>query len=351
MIRPGRIKSEMFGGVGWRQTTLTGFPVINAANLVARSGLIFQDATSFVTIQNIYDCQQDSELNDANFNTYIENLQKSVILESCEKVQNNESDFIQSVNLYPYEKLFKNTLDPQSRFVGFQIKNSKLTNVLSKINWIELSFDSVKTFNVYLYNSNKPKSPIKTQQVTTVANESIIVNLEGWELADSETFKGGYFYWGYFEDDLDGAKALKKDYELSDYQVKTRCNYVTPMVMEYSGTTIDVESGIETNDTYGLNFGIDSYNDYTELFIRNKSMFYQVIYYQMAEKVYHLINTSVRANLVERLTKEYVNQMGFELYGNRELGIEGITGKLKRSIDNLKKTLFYKPVISKTTLR
>jgi hypothetical protein len=352
MIRPDRIKSEMFGGVGWRQTTLTGYPTLDADNLESRSGLIFQDATSFVTIQNIYDCQQDDSLNDAGFNTCLDNLQDAVILETCQKIQQNESDFIQSVNLFPYEKLFKNTLDPDSRFVGFQIKNTRQTDVLSKINWIELSFDSIATFNVYLYNSNKPSSPIKTVEVTTVANESVVVNFEDWELADAETFKGGYFYWGYFEDDLGGAKALKKDYDLSDYQVYTKCNYISPMTMSYSGTTIDPESITETNDTYGLNFCIDSYNDYTELFIRNKAMFYQAIYYQMAEKIYNLIRTSTRSNIVERLTNNetVLNRMAFELYGNAEAGIEGTDGKLKRTIQNLRKTLFYKPLISRGTL-
>lgn len=350
MIRPDRIKSEMFGGVGWRQTTLTGYPTLNATNLESRSGLIFQDATSFITIQNIYDCQQDSSLIASDFNTYLENLQKAVILETCQKIESGESDFIQSVNLYPYEKIFKNTFEPSGKFVGFKVENTKNINVLSKINWIELAFDSIATFYVYLYNSNKPSNYIKRVEVTTAANESVVVNLEDWELADSETFKGGTFYWGYFENDLGGAKALKKDYELSDYQVSTRCNYVAPVTLEHSGATIDVETIIEKSDTYGLNFCIDSYNDYTELFTRNKSMFYQTIYYQMAEKIYHLINVSVRSNEIERLNKDDVDRMAFELYGNAEAGIVGVMGKLTKIIESLKKTLFYKPLISRGTL-
>jgi hypothetical protein len=350
MIRPDRVKSEMFGGVGWRNTTLANYPAMDAGNLTSRSGLIFQDATSFVTIQNIYDCQQDSGLSEADFNTYLENLQNAVILETCQKVNSNESDFIQSVNLYPYEKLFKNTFEPSGKFVGFQVENTKQTGTLSKINWIELCFDSVVTFNIYLYNSNLPKTPIKTVEVTTVANQSVIVALEDWELADSETFKGGTFYWGYFENDLGGAKALKKDYELADYQVSTKCNYVIPVTIDHSGATIEVESVIERSDTYGLNFNIDSYNDYTELFIRNKTMFYQPIQYQMSEKVFKLIRTSVRSNKIERLNKENVNDFAFEIYGNREAGIIGINGKLKRAIEDLKKTFFYKPRISRRTL-
>jgi len=351
MIRPDRIKSELLGGVGWRQTTLTGYPVIDAANLISRSGLVFQDACSFVTIQNIYDCQQDDTLSAVNFNTYITNLQNAVILEACQKIESNESDFIQSVNLYPYEKIFNETLEPQNRFVGFKIDSLNKVNILNKISWIELSFDSEATFNLYLYNSNIPSTPIKTQSVTTGANKSVIINVEDWNLVDSATYKGGIFYLGYFESDLAGAKPIKKNYELADLQVSTKCCHIEPVTMDYSSTTINIESLVERNDTYGINFNIESYNDYTELFIRNKSMLYQIIYYQMAEKVFNLIGISVRSNEIERLNKEYINQMGFELYGNRELGIEGIEGKLKRSVDNLKRTLFRKPLIHRSTLR
>lgn len=351
MIRPDRIKAAMFGGVGWRQTTLTNYPVIDSDNLENRSGIVFQDATSFVTIQNVYDCQEDSNLSDEDFNTYIEDLQNAVIFEACQKIQSNESDFIQSANIYPYEKLFKNTFEPSGKFAAFQIVNTKQINVLSKINWVELCFDSVATFNIYLYNSNLPKSPIKTQAVTTVANESVIVSLENWELADSETYKGGTFYWGYFEDDLGGAKALKKDYELSDYQVSTACNYISPVLIDHSGNTLDLESVIEKSDTYGLNFCIDTYNDYTELFIRNKTMFYQLIQYQMAEKVFNIISATVRSNNIERLNEANVNRFAFEIYGDREKGIVGINGKLKRAVEDLKKMFFRKPLISRRTLR
>lgn len=350
MIRPDKIKTAMFGGVGWRQTTLTGYPVIDENNLENRSGLIFQDATSFITIQNIYDCQQDSGLSDDDFNTYLTNLQNAVILETCQKVGSDESDFIQSTNLYPYEKIFKNTFEPSSRFVGFQIENTKKVNVLSKINWIELAFDSAVTFNVYLYNSNKPNTAIKTQPVTTVANESVVIALNDWELSDESTHKGGTFYWGYFEDDLQGAKALKKDYELSDYQVNTRCNYIVPITATHTGSVIDFGSVIERSGTYGLNFGIDTYNDYTELFIRNKSMFYQSIQYQMAEKIFNLIATTVRSNEIERLNSDNINKFAFEIYGDRDKGIEGINGKLKRSTEDLRRMFFRKPSISRRTL-
>jgi len=340
----------MFGGVGWRQPTLADSPVINAANLESKSGLRFQDGSFFVTIQNLKETQEDPLISDDDFNTYLENLQESVILETCQKIEEGQTDFVESNNIYAFEKSFKNTIEPNGKFVGFQVERLTQTNILSKINWIELAFDSAVTFNVYLYNSNLPESPIKTNSVTTVANESVIVVLDDWEIADNKLFKGGTFYWGYFEDDLAGAKALQKNFELSNLSVTTRYNFILPVALDHTGLVIDVTTEDTKSDTFGLNFNIDTYNDWTEKFIRNKSMFYQVFQYQMAEKTYNQIRFSVQSNRIERITTGFLDQMAFSIYGNVERGLIGIDGKLRRSVKNLQKSLFYKSFISVGTL-
>jgi hypothetical protein len=351
MIRPDRVKAELFGGVGWRQGVISGYPVIDAANLASSSGLYYQDGCSFVTTENVYDNQQEVGASDANFNAYLTQLQESAILEVCQKIDNNESDFVQSVNLYPYEKSFSDTITHSGRFVGFEIERRKSVNMLGKIGWVEVAFDTAATFNLYLYNSNKPNAPIVTQEVTTVAGESVVVNLDDWYIADDNTFKGGTFYVGYFEDDLGAAKAYAKNWEASQYQRGTKCHNVYQVSLEHSGTAIDVTSNISPSDTFGLNIGIDIYTDYTELFIRNRAMLYQAIQYQVAEKVFHLISTSSRFNANERANESDKQEMAFEVYGNKELGIEGVNGKLTRTINNLKRTLFRKSRISVSTLK
>lgn len=350
MIRPDRVKIEMFGGVGFRQTTLADYPVIDALNSLSKSGLYFQDGASFITIQNIYDCQQDKDISDIDFNTYLKNLQESCILEVCQKINKRESDFIQTNNVYPYEKSFKDTIEPAGKFVGFEITPLKKSGIIGKINWIELAFDSDVSMNVYLYNSNLPNTPIKTQAVSTIANESTVISLDDWEIGDNKDYKGGKFYFGYFENDLAGSKAYKKDYESANNFVNTRCHYITPISINHNTLTLDITTTIEVSDTYGLNFGIDVYEDYTEIFIRNKSLIYQAVQYQMAEKVLNLIRVSVRSNNIQRLNKDYLSNISFELYGNPELQIFGIDGKLKRIISDARKMFFYKPMISRRTL-
>ena len=59
MIRSDKIKSQLFGEVGFRQSTLTGYDIVDASNQVSRSGLFFQDASRLVTIKNIKETQEN----------------------------------------------------------------------------------------------------------------------------------------------------------------------------------------------------------------------------------------------------------------------------------------------------
>ena len=133
-----------------------------------------------------------------------------------------------------------------------------------------------------------------------------------------------------------------ENYDMSSFQRDTRYYRIEPMSMTGGDvTTVQFES-----DTFGLNIGVNVYNDYTEVFIRNKSLFWEAIKQQMAKKVLELMTASVRTNNVER-----INQAKLGLYGIPEQGIEGIFPKVNRAIKDVKKMLFYQPRISKGTIR
>lgn len=351
MIRPDKIISGMSGSVGFRQPFNSEYAIVNSENQLSASELFYQDASDFVSVENIIDCQSYSNISETDFNILLTRLQNDAVLKVCQKITSNESDLIQDINLYPYEKTFNNTIEPLSRFVGFKIEPNYINSkIINKIKWVELCLDSVVTFKLYLYNSNKPNTPIAEKEITTVANEAKIIQIDNWFIADDADYKSGYFYIGYFEDDLGSAKAIKKDYELSDYKVGTKYFYISPVTLTHTGSNIDVSSYTEESDTFGLNIGISVYNDYTELLISNKSLLYQAIQYQMGERILNLIRTSIRSNITERLNQEHINDISFDLYGNREAGIEGVTGKLKREINNIKNALFWKPAIRRNTM-
>lgn len=345
MIRTDKIQTGLFGGVGFRNPTLTGYNIVDSTNQESSSGLYFQDGSELVTIKNIKDTQENADISDSDFNTLLTNMQKSVVLDVCNKVINGQSDFISSVNVLPFEKSFDATIEHKSKFVGFEIEPS-LGNIACKIPYVELSFNEEVTFNLYLYNSNLPKSPVQTKSVTTTAGESKIVDL-GWIIADDATYKGGTFYLGYFDDDLGTAKAYKKDHDSSNVMINAPYFKIWPLTLGYTGTTIDIENENSSSLTFGLNFGMDVYNDYTELIIRNKSLFWNAIQLQMHEKVLSKIKYSTRTNATERVS---VGKIDFELFGNREAGILGVSKKLENAISTLRKSLFYVPRISRGTL-
>lgn len=346
MIRSDKIKTALFGGVGFEQPTLSGYNIVDADNLASSSGLKFGDSSKLVTIKNIKDCQEDDAISNSDFNKLLASMQKSAILDVCNKVIAGQSDFIDSLNLYPYEKSFDAKLTSSTKFACFSIIPQR-KNIACSIPWIELCFDTEKTFNIYLYNTNKPNTPIQTKEVTTVAGESTIVDL-GWIIADDVTYKGGAFRLGYFEDDLDGANAYAKDYELSNLKVNSPYFFVEPVSLSHSGSLINIESELSSTDTFGMNIGIDVYTDYTELIIRNKNLFFPAIQLQMHETVLSLIKYSSRQNGQERTAKENID---FELFGNSKLNIDGIVSKLNRAVEQISKAIFYVPKISRVTTK
>lgn len=348
MIRTDKIQTALFGGVGFRNSTLTGYDIVDATNQGATSGLYFQDGSELITIKNIKDSQENASITNEQFNELLGRMQKSVILDVCNKVINGQSDFISSINLYPFEKSFDATLEHRGKFVGFEIIPPQ-GQIACKIPFVELTFDGDATFNLYLYNSNLPKSPIKTEEVTTVAGESKVVSTD-WIIADDVTYKGGSFYLGYFDNDLGSVKAFKKDHDLASMRIKTPYFKVEPVALGISGTTIDVEDKTYISETYGLNIGLEVYRDYTELIVRNKSIFWNAIQLQMHEKVLNMIKYSTRESGDKRSLVDMMKFADFELYGNREMGIAGVQGKLKNSIDSIKKSLFYQPKIQRGTL-
>jgi len=353
MIRTDKIQAAttgLFGGVGFRNSDIANYNIVDATNLLSSSGLCFQDASELVSIKNIKDCQENPSITSVQFNALLGNMQKAAILDVCNKVIKDKADFISSINLYPSEKTFENIIEKKGKFVALKIKPT-IGNVICSIPWVETSFNGVVTFNLYLYNTNLPSTPIQTKPITTVEGESNVTMLN-WIVADDSAYKGGEFRLGYFENDLiiDGVEvsAYKKDYESSNLKVQTPYYCIEPVSLTYVGTKINIKDEVYESDTFGLNIGIDLRMDYTELILKNRNLFWTAIQLQMHEKVLNLIRYSTRSNITERINKEMVD---LELFGNKGLKISGVIDKLNDAISTITKCLFPKSRIMMTTLR
>jgi len=100
------IKVVLLQRIGWRQEI--GSPItVSAANLTTDSGRFFQDEHSAVSLTNIRDAQPLVDISDANFNTYLAQLQEQVVYQVLSDVF-NKKDIIQDevdANLTMFDQL------------------------------------------------------------------------------------------------------------------------------------------------------------------------------------------------------------------------------------------------------
>lgn len=346
MIRIDKIKAGLFGRVGFRQPDITKYAIVSNANIASASGLTFEDASNIVSVPNIVETQVNPDISTAGINTLLERFQQSSILEVCNKVFSGKPDFVNTVNPYPYAKSFKNTIGKGDKFVGIRYTPTSF-DMAFIISFAELAFNSTESFNLYVFNSNL-SDPIETIEVTTSEGESK-VTLTDVLIANETTYKGGCFYVGYFEEDVVG-EAYLREHLSSSIPIRTPLLKIDTVSIEHQSRKLDVMTESLHSDTFGLNFGVEVYYDYTDLILKNKAMFDRAIQYQCVIKVLDTIKNSTRSNLTERITKEIIDEANLAIFGNKEAGIKGATQLLDEEISHIRKMLFPKYMITKGTL-
>jgi hypothetical protein len=348
MYQIDQVKTGLFGLIGWRQSTVKDMPTVDAANLATSSGMVYQDYSALVTIQNLYDCQEDSGITDSEFNTLLTNLTKASIVKVLNAVYSSE-DFIENKVLYPYEKDWTNTIDNTTSFVGFEIQCPMRKDLLWTINKIFTSFDSADTVQILLFSSNK-NAALQSQEITTEQLSDKETDLD-WDLSKFDN-AGGKFYIGYLRSGLT-AKAINRDYESANVMACFNTLKIQPIIVTgwNAETLFDVNDIEYEDETYGLNFDITAWKDYTNVIIKNKNKFTNAIGYQVAADVLDLILNATRSNRIERLKEGHIL---FELEGLVSGDLPrtiGINQKLAAEIKELRENFIEIPPLQRSTLR
>ena len=356
MINITNIISGLYKRLGWREPTKTGYAeLLDTDNKASGSGLYFQDYSPLVTVENVKESQPDSGISDANFNAYLDNLQKSVILKVINSIYKERDDFIEEQIVYDNENVITKTIDTGTDFVGYEVNVAKLGDIAVKLNTLILEFDGVATFNVYLYHS-ADQDAIKTQSVTTVANEAKIQSLTDWILYyDSASIKGGKYYIGYYQSDLGSVKAINRNWGDAALMSHAAMYDLIPLKATPNGVKLfDLDDISYEGDTFGLNFDITVRKDYTQQVVDNVSLFDNAIGYGMAVECLKLIINSGRSNRSERMAKGAIAAFA-ELYGippDPEMPrIVGVEKTLNIEIKRIKKALFSSERIKTRTLK
>ena len=123
------------GLVGWRASTVSGVPTLTAANTASSSGMVYQDFSSLVTVQNVWKEQEDAAISEANFNTFLTNLTNASFVKVLNAVFQDE-DYLENRVLFPFENVWTELLDNDTSFVGYEIRPANRRDLIIALNSI-----------------------------------------------------------------------------------------------------------------------------------------------------------------------------------------------------------------------
>ena len=340
------IESNLLRRHGFRNPTKTAYQLLTTPQKATVSGRYYQSWHSLVSVENIHTSLNDSGISEANFQTYLDNMVKDSIHEVLSKIY-SDKDLMQNWDLYTGGDIFDDTISNESLFVGYEIKVPYERDVTTRINTISLSFNAGATFNIYLYHNSK-KAALESQSVTPVINDTTEVTLN-WDL-NSKDYSGGYYYIGYFQDDIGSAEAYDRSSNLSDGVAGFR-----PMNIDHTnGELLDIDEVNYSSKTYGMNLDISAYKDYTDNILTNVQIHDEALGMSFAIRTLELIVNSGRINGANDRTKEMAVQAYQDLEGFSQIGDQKTTGLymlLDREINKIKSNLLKKDIIKSETLR
>lgn len=344
-----QVMSALFGRVGWLQTPGADLPVLNSTNLISRGGRKFNDSSfhTLVSLKNIKDVMEQSNASDSDFNTFIEGLQRAVILRSLNGVF-NPPEFISASLLFDRWGSVDTPIENAGKFIAVRIKVPQQIDLATQIDSVSLYFDTDVTFPLYLFNDSK-KAPVWTASVTAIANTQTIVGLTDIVLNHiGANNHGGIFYFGYFQDDLGDARAIRES--SSNFKNKNAYGAAMVEVEAINGNDFNREEiGYSGYQTYGLNPHISVFRDHTWQIVKKASLFDNVIGMQMAAQIVEMVLYSTRSNGTERILKESANfTASMDLTGVAPISESPQTTGLRRQIQQelirVKESFFPKPI-------
>ncbi|HUR65460.1 MAG TPA: hypothetical protein VMZ03_03850 [Chitinophagaceae bacterium] len=327
-----QVISALYGRIGWRQPTISGSPVLTSINTMAKGNRVYQDFHALATISNLKSVMEEVAASDSSLNTYLESLQRGIIMRCLNGVFDNP-EYIDQRLLFKRSLVVNDQLiENKGQFVGIRINVLPAPDLAVQVDSISLYFDSAITFNLYVFNDSI-KAPLAVISVTTVANSQTVIGLSDIVLNYiSSNNQGGAFYIGYFQSDIGSAKAYWEQGCSSSGACYGWDYFESNKLAGYDWERNQVRySGY----TFGMNLHVSVFRDHTWQIVRKAALFDNVIGLQMAAQIVEQILYNTRSNSTERILKDNISAAGAQLDLNGVAAISDSphTTGLKKQID------------------
>jgi hypothetical protein len=337
--------AALFGRVGWRQPLQSGSPVVNSTNLLSKSGRYYQDFHALVSVANIKSILEEPGASDTNLNSYMESLQRSIIMRCLTSVF-YEPEYLSQGLLFDRRGENDQVITNGNLFVGYRIKTPPIPDIAVQVDSVSLYFDSDATFNLYLFQDNR-KTPVWFTEVSTVGNQQTIVNLPDIVLNYiGGANAGNSFYLGYFQADIGSAKA----YDEQKRKWFEYCFGVQPIESpKLSGEYDFNRLPSYSSRTYGMNLHVSAFRDHTWQIVKKAALFDNMIGLQMAAQTIEQLIYTTRSNSTERALKDGVatGMAYMDLNSAMPISdgpkIQGLQKKIEEEKNRLRQSFYPKP--------
>jgi hypothetical protein len=349
MFNKVTVEQNLSGLVGLRQPYNPDYAILDTDNQNSRSGYFAND-NPMAKLELVFDNSDYVDMSNADKNESILRMQRSAISYVCSQIFDNV-DFINRQFTYknPLNKVNVETLE--TGFVGYKITKSCENNVAFKITRMLLNFQGTGSIKLLLFNATK--TAVLKSQVINITSVDQVVDLN-WEI-NSEDF-GNEFYIGYLTTGLTVAP-FKRDYQnssiISNY---THISFNQAIVIDHNVETIfDLTKAEGSSNSFGLNFDVTEYYDYTELITNNQALFAYAICLQYTINILQSCIGSIRSNKHERMSNDILFRTVAEIDGIdgdnsavRKVGLKSLLlseiKSIKKEINKLKSGYFGGPI-------
>ena len=355
MFDPTTIQNCMVSLLGWRNDANPSVPQITDPNLLqSDSGLIYNDFHSLLTIENITNTTPEGKTIDNYLNEKVASgINKALTKVVIEKKLNESTKtLLNSSKLFDGIGRFQDTIISNGSFVGVELEIFPSYGAKVFIDKIGLQFTQAQTnLPIYIFHTSQI-DPIQTVSATTTKAQSLewLTLSETIDLSylSEEYDSGGYFYIGYFQDDITG-QAIKKDFNWMQGPCNTcrgganamkvwneRLNFVRIVPIEVSNSDLNgtqmfdyTKRGYVPTNNFGMNFGVTVQCDISQYLCEQKFVLSDLIGKQVAVDILNDMKHSTRLN---RLANVSQNMIIRDLEGDTETNEPGLAIRLSNSI-------------------
>ncbi len=337
MFNPTKIEESLFGIVGCKNPYNPDYSIVSAENQASRSGYFVTD-NPFAKIEYHYDTVDIENATPTQYNEILARLQKSAIVNVCNRVFEGQPSYMDRnlLYMYPFNKVDLENLAAPS-FGGLKINVAMDKNVAFKIPRVFLNFSGTGDVTLMLFNTAQ-HGPIESKTITidsTHQEEEL-----NWVVDNTEGFYKGDFYLGYLTDGLT-VTPFKRNYNMSN--IKSAITHLEFQDIIVSGHNVaglfnldDVEG---SDNNWGINPDITVYTDYTDMIMNNQHLFGYGVYLQMSIQMISAYGATLRSNRNQRVTSSFLTRAKIEIEGtSKEVTprVKGLQPTLNDTLENLK---------------